>query len=43
MQKEEWENKKKAKLEDFGGVHNAPSSFFDESIEDKMFSSKFIE
>jgi hypothetical protein len=43
MNKEEQENKKKAKLEDFGGVHNAPSSFFNESIEDKMFSSKFID
>jgi len=39
---EERENKKKAKLEDFGGVHNAPSSFFDEdSIDDKLFSQKF--
>ena len=35
--------KKKAKIEDFGGVHNAPSSFFNESIEDKMFSSKFVD
>ena len=44
MHQEERETKKKAKLEDFGGVHNAPSSFFDEdSIEDKMFNSKFAE
>lgn len=42
MVQEEWDNKKKQKLEDFGGVHNAPSSFFDESIEDKLFTSKFI-
>jgi hypothetical protein len=43
MQQEEKVNKKKAKIEDFGGVHNAPSSFFNESIDDKMFTSKFIE
>lgn len=43
MAQEEKQNKKKAKIEDFGGVHNAPSSFFDESIDDRMFSSKFIE
>lgn len=43
MQQEEKTNKKKAKIEDFGGVHNAPSSFFNESIDDKMFSSKFID
>lgn len=43
MQQEERDNKKKQKLEDFGGVHNAPSSFFDESIEDKLFTSKFIQ
>lgn len=24
-------------------MHNAPSSFFNESIDDKMFSSKFID
>ncbi len=34
---------KKAKLEDFGGVHNAPSSFFEDSLDDKMFSSRFVE
>ena len=42
MEKEEKVQKKKAKLEDFGGVHNAPSSFFEDSNEEKLFCSKFF-
>ena len=41
MDIEDKRTKKKTKLEDYGGVHNAPSSFFDESDDDKMFTSKF--
>ncbi len=41
MDIEEQRTKKKTKLEDYGGVHNAPSSFFNESEDDKMFTSKF--
>ena len=40
---EERMQKKKAKLEDFGGVHNAPSSFFEDSIDEWMFSDKFVD
>jgi len=43
MEQEERNNKKKAKIEDFGGVQNAPSSFFNDSIDDKMFTSSFID
>ena len=43
MEKEEQDQKKKAKLEDFGGVHNAPSSFFDDSNEERLFSSNFFD
>ena len=43
MEREERDGKKKAKLEDYGGVHNAPSSFFDESLSDKMFSDQFVD
>ena len=42
MEQEERNAKKRARIEDFGGVQNAPSSFFDETIEDKMFSGSFI-
>lgn len=41
MQMEERDQKKKAKIEDYGGVHNAPSSFFESSMDDRMFSSRF--
>jgi hypothetical protein len=41
MEQEERNTKKKARIEDFGGVQNAPSSFFNESIDDKMFSQSF--
>ena len=42
MEQEERNNKKKARIEDFGGVQNAPSSFFNESIDDKLFSDSFV-
>lgn len=42
MEQEERNNKKRARIEDFGGVQNAPSSFFNESMDDKMFTSSFI-
>lgn len=42
MEQEEKNHKKKARIEDFGGVQNAPSSFFDESMDDKMFTNSFI-
>lgn len=41
MEQEERNSKKKARIEDFGGVQNAPSSFFNESIDDKMFTNSF--
>ena len=41
MDIEDKKNKKKTKLEDYGGVHNAPSSFFDESEDERLFTSKF--
>ena len=43
MDQEERNAKKKARIEDFGGVQNAPSSFFNESIDDKMFNSSFVD
>lgn len=42
MEQEERNTKKKAKIEDFGGVQNAPSSFFNESMDDKLFSNSWI-
>jgi hypothetical protein len=42
MGQEERNAKKRARIEDFGGVQNAPSSFFNESMDDKMFTSSFI-
>ena len=42
MEQEERNAKKKARIEDFGGVQNAPSSFFNDSLDDKMFTNSFI-
>ena len=42
MQQEERTNRRKARIEDFGGVQNAPSSFFNESIDDKLFTDSFV-
>lgn len=42
MEQEERNNRKRARIEDFGGVQNAPSSFFNESIDDRLFSESFM-
>lgn len=43
MEQEERNAKKKARIEDFGGVQNAPSSFFNESIDDRLFSNSWVD
>lgn len=43
MEQEERNAKKKARIEDFGGVQNAPSSFFNESLDDRLFSNSWID
>jgi len=44
MKQEEKDGKKKAKLEDYGGIQNVPSSFFEGStLTERMFSEQFVD